>query len=77
MNKKQKLNLASWGDLSFPVEINKCKKCDRRLEHISAMGVVAMAFCKICKKFYGLEITDITSRLLPKFKKNILTGETK
>lgn len=52
----KKLDLASWGDLYFPVEISKCKKCGERLENINAMGVVAMGKCRKCKKFYGLAV---------------------
>ena len=69
---KQKLNLASWGEISFIVEMNGCKKCGDHLENISAVGFISMGMCKKCKKFYGIVIEDITSKLLPKFKREQL-----
>ena len=74
---KEKLNLVEWGDLHFPVEINKCKKCGGLLERIDAMGIVAMGVCKKCNRFYGLVIEDITGKLKLSFKKKFKSLITK
>jgi len=71
-SKKKILNLASWGDLYMTVDIQKCPKCGGRTENLNAFGVVSLSVCKKCKKFYGLVVEDVTSKLNAKFKKENL-----
>lgn len=70
--KKPKLNLAQWGSLSLVVEINSCPKCDGRLRDLRPFGVIALSVCDKCKKFFGLQVTDVTSELSLKFKRDNL-----
>lgn len=71
--KKEKLNLAQWGQIQYEVTVNRCPKCDSFMEHVPALGIVSLSVCKKCKKFYGLVIEDVTAKLTKQFKKNILT----
>lgn len=70
--KRKALNLARWGDLHIVIEINKCAKCDKLLKRVDVFGCTSIGVCVICKKFFGLEIVDITNQLTNKFKKKIL-----
>ena len=72
MAKKNESHLAQWGDISFPIEINRCEKCGGMLKRVPALGIIAIGVCKVCKRFYGLEINDITSKLKSSFKKKFV-----
>lgn len=72
MRKKKKLELAQWGEIHCSVQIQKCKKCGKGTEEIPAIGIVSLSMCKECKKFYGLQITDVTSLLSRDFKNKSL-----
>lgn len=74
--KKPKLSLAQWGDVSFEIAVQRCKKCDKFLENLHGFGITYLGVCKPCKKFYGVCIEDVTSQLSPKFKKENLIRET-
>lgn len=70
--KKEKLNLAQWGQTQFSITIHRCPKCDSFMENVPALGVLCLSVCKRCKKFYGLVVEDVTAKLHPKFKKENL-----
>lgn len=74
MSKKQKLNLAAWGDVRCDVKVMNCRSCGRVTEEIPAMGIVSLAVCRPCRKFYGLVVEDVTAKLKQGFKRGILTN---
>jgi hypothetical protein len=77
MKKKEKLNLAQWGSFHIDISIHKCPKCDGFLENLNALGVIYLGVCKKCRKFYGIVIEDVTSKLNPKFKRDNLPTNPK
>ena len=72
--KKPKLNMAGWGDLYMSVEIQRCQnsKCQHPLRNLNAFGVLFLGVCDKCKKFWSIQVVDVTSQLSPKFKKENL-----
>jgi hypothetical protein len=72
--KAKKLNMAAWGDLYMSVEIQRCQnpKCQHPLRNLNAFGVLFLGVCDKCRKFWSIQIVDVTKELNPKFKKENL-----
>lgn len=69
--------MVQWGDLYQELSINKCPKCDGRVDDLHPLGFY-LSVCKRCKKFWSLQIIDYGPYLKQSFKnKHTATTETR